>query len=254
MQHKEAFLTAVIAERRCRRWACLAAAVPIAAYINHKTQDAWPSIERLAQDLGADRRTVQRALRDLVAADLLVRRQGGGRKRSSHYELKGGQLAAVSDEKGGAAGPKRAAVEPPKRKKNEPLNTRRSVAPYSARVDHPQSDKPTCFPPQWTFGSDEAATALHSSARWPELRASREFEKFQHWHTERRTRSTNWAASWGRWCAKGHDIAVRDAARTQGKDKAGAAAAGAAGWYERQKAYASGARQPEGTTNDPDDK
>lgn len=49
---------------------------------------AFPSVERLAADIGATRRTAQRALRELEAADLIERSATpGGRKHTNEYWL-----------------------------------------------------------------------------------------------------------------------------------------------------------------------
>jgi DNA-binding transcriptional MocR family regulator len=58
----------------------------IANHVNVKSGCAWPSEQRLAQLLGCSRKTVQRAVSELVAARLIYRKKQRG--RSNQYRLR----------------------------------------------------------------------------------------------------------------------------------------------------------------------
>lgn len=81
-------------------------------YLNSASHTAWPSVETLANDLGTDRRSVQRALSQLVEAGFLDRQLNQGRRARGGWsnlykiaalsDLRGGQVAAPSEPKGRA--------------------------------------------------------------------------------------------------------------------------------------------------------
>jgi len=77
VRRKEQWLRAIAADTRLLEWAPLAVAVALGSYLNNTSEEAWPGIERLAQDLNADRRSCQRALDRLVEAGWLRRTRGG---------------------------------------------------------------------------------------------------------------------------------------------------------------------------------
>jgi hypothetical protein len=56
-------------------------------YYNKKLGYAFPSIERLAKDVGANERSVQHSIRRLEDCDYLTTFSGGGRRKTNHYEL-----------------------------------------------------------------------------------------------------------------------------------------------------------------------
>jgi hypothetical protein len=83
----------------------------IACHARKETRIARPSIETIADEANLDRRTVQRAIRQLEAKGVLKRLPGGGRRRSTEYQIifepaadtaNSGNDAAVS-EAGGSA-------------------------------------------------------------------------------------------------------------------------------------------------------
>jgi hypothetical protein len=59
VRRKEEWLRAVAADTRLHEWAPLAVAVALGSYLNSISEEAWPGIERLAEDLNADRRSCQ---------------------------------------------------------------------------------------------------------------------------------------------------------------------------------------------------
>jgi len=63
-------------------------------YLNSKTRTAWPSIDRLASDVGATRRNVQHAVSKLVKGGHLQRQIGGGKGRASIYQLPSNSVAS----------------------------------------------------------------------------------------------------------------------------------------------------------------
>jgi Helix-turn-helix domain len=251
VRRKENWLRAVAADKRLHEWAPLAIAVAIASYLNSKSGEAWPGIERLAEELQADRRSCQRALDRLVAAGWLSRTLGGGRRKTNRYRLNSGLCAAVSRSRNSGprhqnSGPhdqKTAGYHPPE-PKNEPHNNRRRTTAGSKRYFAGAQRGRThalaqLFPERWAFGDEEAQVAQRSPARWGLERARQEFHKFRRWHLNRNNRSGDWCASWVNWCRKGCEIEERDASRAVGKkDKVAAAVAGTSRWYQRQKAAA----------------
>ena len=69
LQHKEKWLVAVAAN--IHEWFPVAVAVALARYFNSKTEEAFPSVDTLAEELDTDRRNTQRALDRLVKAEWL---------------------------------------------------------------------------------------------------------------------------------------------------------------------------------------
>ena len=63
--------------------ACVAA--ELAAFLNRKTGDAWPSHEKVAERLNASRSGVKKAVRRLERAGYLDVSQGRGRTHTNHY-------------------------------------------------------------------------------------------------------------------------------------------------------------------------
>lgn len=66
----------------------LAVVIAIATYVNSKTLDAWPSIQRLADDVNRDPSTVWKSLQRLESYRLLDVVHGRGRKKSNRYRLR----------------------------------------------------------------------------------------------------------------------------------------------------------------------
>jgi hypothetical protein len=116
-KRKEDWLRGVAADPRIRKWAPLAVAFVLTSYLNNETEDAWPSVDRLARDLNTDERNIRRALEALAQSGWLNVRRGGGRKKTNRYRMnsgvqaavsaavKGGVQAPLSDAKGGSMGP-----------------------------------------------------------------------------------------------------------------------------------------------------
>jgi Helix-turn-helix domain len=95
----------------------LAIAIQFAAnYFNSNTGAAWPAQKTLARRLGADRRSIQRALNTLIEAGWLRReRVSGGRKSNRYWMQMGGADAGGADapRNGGVNAAKGAVSTPP---------------------------------------------------------------------------------------------------------------------------------------------
>jgi DNA-binding transcriptional MocR family regulator len=120
-QRKSDWLVAVAEDVRLHK-AALATSIAMklfAQYFHNTKEIAWPSIERLADELGADRRSVQRAIAQLIECGHLVCEPGGrGPGHTNTYRLPNGPTAAKDDhnaalkrEKGRRSSPKRAAFQ-----------------------------------------------------------------------------------------------------------------------------------------------
>jgi hypothetical protein len=72
----------------------LAVAVMLATYMNAKSRDAWPSMERLALDTNRKRSTVWRALRRLEKLKLLDITHARSRRKPNRYRPLLGHIAA----------------------------------------------------------------------------------------------------------------------------------------------------------------
>jgi DNA-binding MarR family transcriptional regulator len=62
-------------------------ALTLSLYMGEKGDHAWPAVTTLAEDTGLDRRTVQRALRELQDSGWLAVRIGGGHATSRYVGL-----------------------------------------------------------------------------------------------------------------------------------------------------------------------
>jgi DNA-binding MarR family transcriptional regulator len=63
-------------------------------FLNSTTRTAWPAVETLQQALNTDRRSVQRALKQLEGRGWLERDLVAGRGHTNRYRIKGGTDAA----------------------------------------------------------------------------------------------------------------------------------------------------------------
>jgi Helix-turn-helix domain len=264
-------LERIAADDRLRRWLPLAVAVKIICrYLNSKKEKAWPGIERLAKDLGTDRRNVRRAIDALVETGWLARKVGGGRKNTNVYRLKGGVSAPVStSNKQGSIRPETGVDRPGNRGRSaprnldEPLNNsgrRRSgdVLTQDAGSEREQSDHPrkpnpsrarpatrprrrsnfgrpmaTGFPPDLQL-SDANVEVARESAGWDRRRAEIEFTRFRDWHTERGTLRAGWAGAWRNWCEIGKGIDARKQRSKSGRSPEDAVA-GAEAFFNEQR-------------------
>ncbi|MEH2573479.1 helix-turn-helix domain-containing protein [Bradyrhizobium sp. AZCC 1708] len=248
-ERKMLWLEAVASDHDIQRVA-LAVAVRLATrYFNSQTGQAWPGVERLAKELHADRRSIQRAIASLIEKEWLSKREGGrGRGDSNHYSMNmGGAHAALNetqkggmrDRKGGVHDRKRAACAPPEpviEPGNEPVSvhtqkkTGSSSRPAGRRDQStPSSSKrsQTC-PEKWVFGPAEAKIALASPAKWEKVRAREEFEKFKDYYLAKGSRWADWSVVWERWCQNG--------ANHPRRNKIADAVAGGRDFFERQEA------------------
>jgi hypothetical protein len=232
-----------------RVWLPLAVVNVLDVYINNEKGYAFPKIETIARNLNTDRRNVQRAIKRLVDDGWVVLKRGGGAGKSHRYYMgdgnggvwnavldgKGGVWNAVLEEKGGVwnavLDAKRAAYgtpEPRRRKRNlgEKRNlggtrardpdlstgkeaTGPSRSSTAARSTNHQRFNGAQIPPEWQFGSEEAATAASSLAQWDLERAQVEFIKFHRHHTRNKTPARDWSARWESWCDKGPEYERR---------------------------------------------
>jgi hypothetical protein len=127
-------------------------------YLNGKTENAWPAIGTLAEELDTDRRAVQRAINRLVASGWLRRTVRGGRDTNRYMlpiELPaqfrdrrrgGAETAPRSAQgrsrdrcRGGLDGRLGAVPRPPDLKKNPRGNPRGSFAASAARAPGPRN-------------------------------------------------------------------------------------------------------------------
>lgn len=84
---KFAWLEAVARDANLRASASRLAIV-LSGFINRETGDAWPSIGRLAAELGMSERGVQKAVEALVEREHLDCHVGGGRSSTNRYEMR----------------------------------------------------------------------------------------------------------------------------------------------------------------------
>ena len=63
----------------------MAVAIMLAFYMNHKTRDAWPSMETLARDTNRKRSTVWRSLKRLEQMKLLRIKHAKNRRKPNRY-------------------------------------------------------------------------------------------------------------------------------------------------------------------------
>ena len=193
-------------------------------YLNNGSKTAFMAVATLAEDLGVDRRSIQRAIAELVELGVIKRKLGGGRERANVYTipglaLNGGASAAVSDPKQRRFSRETAALAPPE-PLDEPL-----AGVRSGRADGPRMNgataAPTPIPEDLRFSAKEAELALGSSARWEPDRALSEFERFKtYYRNPGRLKIIETEADWrGRrwkdWCEKGAGFDERDAQKAQ---------------------------------------
>jgi hypothetical protein len=263
LQYKEKWLVAVAAN--IHEWFPVAVAVALARYFNSKTEEAFPSVDTLVDELDTDRRNAQHALDRLVRAKWLTRTRSRGRGpnryRISFPNTYYSTRSTACDEtlfNGNEASstachytPNRVPGHPEPRgitrpnleePRLEPRTPRRTATPRT-RI------KRTTIPKDW-----ELATTLLASARqlagWDADRAEEERQKFVDWHTDHETERRDWlgraaAQLWQNWCRQGRRIDKRDGER--GRQTAAAikpgvrrAVSGAQRWINQQKAAAAG--------------
>jgi hypothetical protein len=80
---------------------------------NEQAGAAWPSMTRLASDISRDRKTVQRSLARLEAAELVQVTERGSRTRSNRYRPSFPRLGAQAPEGRGVDAPRVEALAPP---------------------------------------------------------------------------------------------------------------------------------------------
>lgn len=271
LQHKEKWLVAVAAN--IHEWFPVAVAVALARYFNSKTEEAFPSVDTLAEELDTDRRNTQRALDRLVKAEWLKCTRSRGRN-PNYYRISfpatyyGARSTACDGTsfKGTEAAPTachqtanrvpthsepcavtRPNLEEPRMEPRTPWCT--APQDNSAGVRKRTSTKRTTIPKNW-----ELTTTLLASARqlagWDADRAEEERQKFVDWHTDHETERRDWsgraaAQLWQNWCRQGRTIDKRGGVRetqTAGAIKPGVRRAvnGAQRWINQQKAAADG--------------
>ena len=75
------WLADIAADERQRGLPLAVAVLMVAKFFNSKTGKAWPGIDRLADDLNADRRHMRRVIDQLVEGGYLRRERRGDRGR-----------------------------------------------------------------------------------------------------------------------------------------------------------------------------
>lgn len=253
-ERKLAWLEAVASDPDMQRLAVVVAVKLATRYLNSKTGDAWPSIDRLARELTANPRNVRRAIASLVESGWLDKRRGGrGRGDSNRYRTRmGGVHAPLTErkrgahltEEGGAADRKRRAHTPPEPVSEpgiEPVSSRNHrktrssyhTAGRSRSSVHARSNRSKPFPQKWVFGPAEAKIALASSAQWGEVRAGEEFGKFRAYNLKKGSSWADWSEVWKDWCERGDKFSAGPQRR---KDKVAGAVDGARAFYDKQEA------------------
>ena len=71
-----------------------AVAIAVSTYMNSKSGEAWPSIQRLATDTNRDRATVWRSLKRLEARKLLAVTHSRSRRKPNRYRMLMGDMEA----------------------------------------------------------------------------------------------------------------------------------------------------------------
>jgi len=81
-------IQAAMIDKRLTHLDCRVLVLIATKYLNRAKGYAYPSIARLAQDIGVADRSVQRSVRHLEEYGYLEVSSGGGRRRSNHYSVK----------------------------------------------------------------------------------------------------------------------------------------------------------------------
>ena len=140
-------------------------------YLNSRSETAWPSGQRLADDLKVARRSIWRALDQLVAAGLIVRQRGD--RRSNVYAL---------------------ADSIDRLRRQEPDRARKAK----------RRDPGTPFPTGWVIGNEELKIA-HQVAGWDYDKTAEQFEAFEAWALGKGILSSNWGKTWQTFCIRGRE-------------------------------------------------
>ncbi|HUU94709.1 MAG TPA: hypothetical protein VM487_03140 [Phycisphaerae bacterium] len=221
------WLVSVARDRRARGLPLRVAVMLACAYMNKRTESAWPSLRRLAADLGTYAPNIHDACGRLVELGYLLKR-GGGRGQSNRYWLPEVIAPGLTGDSAGTNTGDSARtnvtrdgtrVRTPQRRRGKKTRHARGEPGHA-----PRRVRAAPFPSDWTCGSRELTAAAQSAARWDRERAQKEFIKFRRWHEDRGTRSPDWDKNWTAWCNKGAEIQNRDRARSD--DKVVAAARG----------------------------
>ena len=201
---KMKWLETIVTDRALSPLAVRAAVLIATRYLNNGSHTAWPGVATLAAHLATDRRSVQRALTQLVMTGLIDRQLNRGPSgrggRSNLYKI-----AAFSDQGaakcpplsillgGGRVRPGRGG-KTPALTLEEPSNKKATLR--RLRASGRRSDLGRMFPRrqhgpvsrrEGIFGSKEAEVAADLSARWTAGRARDEFKKFKEWHDDNDT-------------------------------------------------------------------
>jgi hypothetical protein len=207
-------------------------------YLNSKSLVAWPSIERLAGDVGADRRNVQRAIQRLVEAGHLLRTVGGGKGKPNTYRLANSgagdavspaQTAALVTPNSGASAAQTAAPAPPDSWK-EPWKNPGGTTPRVKPRSSTRAKRRTAIPAGFNLTPEMLAYA--ESKGWGGNRARDEFERFADHHRQKGNAFADWQAAWRNWVRRGAEF---DRQRETGSRNTGLASAaqGLSAWLKR---------------------
>jgi DNA-binding MarR family transcriptional regulator len=184
MQRKHQFLQKAAKDPKLRGLPLAVAVMLAVNYLNARSETAWPSAQRMADDLKVARRSIRRALDQLVAAGLLVRDRGN--RRSNVYALA------------------------------DAVDRLRQQAPDLAKPARrtAKRDPGTPFPEGWQLGNDELKVA-HEVAGWDFEKAADEFLTFEAWALDKDYCSGNWDKAWHTWCRRGRDYAAKQSKRRE---------------------------------------
>jgi DNA-binding MarR family transcriptional regulator len=242
IKRKWAWLEAVASDPQISRLP-LAIAVKLAVrYFNSETGQAWPGVDRLADELNATARNCRRALDRLVETGYIERRRRGVGGRSKPT-LIGRQTLSLTTSLLGrnpvasvlkTLSPATADLERESVRESA-RGARASTSRFAAGKKTSKTNKSTLLPDGWVLGDKELDCAFKLTG-WDEEQTRREFMKFRNWHSEKRSTRNDWFRTWEDWCLRGRDFDERDskqAASTGLKS----ALNGLKRWVDKQNGY-----------------
>lgn len=87
-KNKLEWLAVVACDARLPNSATRIAVLLATKFLNRKLQKAWPSMNRIADELGMSRQGAQKSVSSLIDHGYLEREIGGGRRKSNQYRIK----------------------------------------------------------------------------------------------------------------------------------------------------------------------
>lgn len=180
----------------------------LSSHVNAR-QQCWPSMETIASESGVSERTAERTIRSLVelGAISVVPRRGGSRSQTNLYQLgvlpDPAEHADTDDGMGDHDDTGDGIHDDTGDTQNEHQRTITKNPPVSPQEDE-QKRKPTLA--EFEVTPELREWALREK---PGVNVERETEKFRAWHTERRSKYTDWQRAWKNWI-KGVRVSAED--------------------------------------------